>query len=969
MLFGKHSGFFLNFVEILQMNTFTLISTPMLRNFTNPVRLFLLLGILFTALQAQAQLGFSPYNGYEPDTAIAPGETTVGQPIFFEAQGLDAAGLRITAPANFEVSLTGDPADFSDTIYHAVDGDGNTGFSLFYIRFVAPLMPGTYSGYVGVFNLNMVPDSIYVEAEVVSGAVVTSYTWNNNGPGTWSNPNSWIPTRTTANAADILIIDGTGAPIPISINVDGTGTTEVGQLKLINAAQVNMTFSNTGRILSIGADSAGADLLVTSGSSLTLQGTNVGNLAIKSGNTAEIYGLVNFKDSAHKLYGAAASSIVFKSGGHFLANSTYPVTGTFTPNPFGGTASGASPLVPTLSVIFEAGSTYTQRGGASPFGNALNASPVTVFQSGSNYLYQGGSTVLLARTYGNLIMNKAGSAQIAGSGFSVETFTVSAGTVIISGGSPLFKGNITIASGAGLSVNSATTFSLASQTISGAGTLTFGGTGNVTIASTANLTLAKNIEMNKALVVNGTLNAGTSVISGSGTFTVSSTGRIISNHPNGLSGTLTISSINMDNASLEFGAGVTSTGTMPASIKSLTINTPAGIVLSSPTEVTGSLVLNGKITTSATNLLTVRNSTTISGVSASNFIVGPMALSAGGTTSTINFTFPIGTSNDYRPVSLSLNHSNPLFANYTAKIVDNQSYTLPIQTGSEVIEDSIFAHKRYFSIERSGEPNLVSAGISITVADDYGTVNAHQTAHRRRATIVKSDDVTGEWIDLGADGSAEYNSSTGTLSSGLAFNSFSNFAYAVGRYLAVPLPVSIISLDAKPVADKVEVVWATAMEKDNNYFEVERSLDGKNFTSIGQVTSRGNSDYKVNYSFTDANPAKGVAYYRLRQVDFDGTTSFFGPVAARINGTAPVITSVYPNPVTTVANLSLELAPKEEAQVRVISLIGTIVLEKTISSEDGAGTYELPVNTLQPGAYIIEVTTATGRTASRFVKQ
>ena len=112
--------------------------------------------------------------------------------------------------------------------------------------------------------------------------------------------------------------------------------------------------------------------------------------------------------------------------------------------------------------------------------------------------------------------------------------------------------------------------------------------------------------------------------------------------------------------------------------------------------------------------------------------------------------------------------------------------------------------------------------------------------------------------------------------------------------LAVPLPVGLQSLTAECNHGKVLVQWSTAVEVSNDYFTVERSVDGARFEAIGTVDGAGYSDHLVAYSFTDAEPLWQVAYYRLRQTDIDGTTKYSKILSAGCNNQLHV--TVFPNP-------------------------------------------------------------------------
>lgn len=96
------------------------------------------------------------------------------------------------------------------------------------------------------------------------------------------------------------------------------------------------------------------------------------------------------------------------------------------------------------------------------------------------------------------------------------------------------------------------------------------------------------------------------------------------------------------------------------------------------------------------------------------------------------------------------------------------------------------------------------------------------------------------------------------------------------------MPVTLVSFSAEPSENKISLKWSTSWETQNDRFEIERSLDGKVFQSIGTVKAIGESLGGQDYSFMDGNPVAGrINYYRLKQIDFDGRYAFSVIRAAR----------------------------------------------------------------------------------------
>jgi hypothetical protein len=110
------------------------------------------------------------------------------------------------------------------------------------------------------------------------------------------------------------------------------------------------------------------------------------------------------------------------------------------------------------------------------------------------------------------------------------------------------------------------------------------------------------------------------------------------------------------------------------------------------------------------------------------------------------------------------------------------------------------------------------------------------------------------------------------------------------------LPIKLLSFTAEAVADNVELNWVTASEINNNYFNVEYSRDGYSFTSIIKRTGAGNSAENTRYTAVHNTSEDGTLYYRLKQTDFDGTSSYSDIVAVDLSADKGVTFNISPNP-------------------------------------------------------------------------
>jgi len=187
------------------------------------------------------------------------------------------------------------------------------------------------------------------------------------------------------------------------------------------------------------------------------------------------------------------------------------------------------------------------------------------------------------------------------------------------------------------------------------------------------------------------------------------------------------------------------------------------------------------------------------------------------------------------------------------------------------------------------------------------------------------------------------------------------------------LPVELIYLKAdKHDKNVVKVEWATAMEKDNKGFEVQVSQDAKNYRTLSFVpTQNGNTLLRQVYTFYDKESGKkDTRYYRLKQMDMNGDTKYFGPKAVKMDQIEEPTLAAYPNPFTSEVNLEFTAEESGTMLVEVTSALGAKVYEKTLKVEKGfrKETIQLSSN-LANGVYIITTRMGDKTNHIRLMKQ
>jgi hypothetical protein len=171
------------------------------------------------------------------------------------------------------------------------------------------------------------------------------------------------------------------------------------------------------------------------------------------------------------------------------------------------------------------------------------------------------------------------------------------------------------------------------------------------------------------------------------------------------------------------------------------------------------------------------------------------------------------------------------------------------------------------------------------------------------------------------------------------------------------LPVELTTFTASSSGDTVELTWGTASETGNAGFEVERSLDGTSFTTIGFEPGFGTTTEARTYRFTDDSPPFATSlFYRLRQVDVDGTFEFSPVAEVRVTPQAVALLPSAPNPFRQSTRLRYELPETAAVTVQVFDLLG----RKVATLADGnqpAGRHELTLDAagLASGTYFIRL--------------
>ena len=195
------------------------------------------------------------------------------------------------------------------------------------------------------------------------------------------------------------------------------------------------------------------------------------------------------------------------------------------------------------------------------------------------------------------------------------------------------------------------------------------------------------------------------------------------------------------------------------------------------------------------------------------------------------------------------------------------------------------------------------------------------------------------------------------------------------RICGTIIPVEFLSLSASYHNGSVTVVWRTASETNCAGYEVQRSEDQASWHNTGYVPGHGTTLEEYAYDFNDVlSPALASArtlYYRLKQMDNDGSFGYSPVVEVAIDGTAYTLAlhAAYPNPASDRITVRYSLLDVMPARIAVYSTTGQEMAAFTGDEFSGRGEHILSVNTsaLTPGAYLVELVAGDTRLVRQFV--
>ncbi|MDG2153842.1 MAG: T9SS type A sorting domain-containing protein, partial [Crocinitomicaceae bacterium] len=442
-----------------------------------------------------------------------------------------------------------------------------------------------------------------------------------------------------------------------------------------------------------------------------------------------------------------------------------------------------------------------------------------------------------------------------------------------------------------------------------------------------------------------------------GSSNTSITGNITNNGTlQGGSGTVTLSGA----------ADQTISGDNSLNFNNLTINKSSGnVVVSTQTDIRNTLTMTkGNIVNSQPVVIGVNSENPGTLSHASGIITGELRrFFANATGSSF---FPVGTSSNLRDVTINFTQAPGTDEYLTVSYVtgaptlsgSNGPYSgLPLVTGDEQLIQN-YSGEGHWNIDPTGglyeSTEINGAAYEISLHCKGLTI---QPTDVSKVRIIKS---------AGSEnGSLDHASWTGLnlLSHSGGVDDFTITAQATGfsKFGAGSddgnlLPVELISFNGSCNDGLVDLIWQTASEYNSSHFDIENSRDGITWNVIASKAAAGQSTELIEYKFKDVNTHGGDNYYRLKQVDIDGTTKTYDIINVSCEQSTSEYFSIFPNPSNGSFTLSLNNSDViGSAILHIIDSKGSTVYIEELNINKGINLFMIRDETLSPGIYSINI--------------
>lgn len=363
--------------------------------------------------------------------------------------------------------------------------------------------------------------------------------------------------------------------------------------------------------------------------------------------------------------------------------------------------------------------------------------------------------------------------------------------------------------------------------------------------------------------------------------------------------------------------------------KAVTVKSPGRLLLTS-----------GFLTTIGSNDIRIDAGATVVGGSPTAYVNGRLR-KVGNTA----FTFPVGKNGLYSPVVMANKSGQKLTDEFFAEYFPaNPNSFIP---GATVLPPlDLISSMEYWEINSDPENLVVSKNITLPFSTRSGVQNPG-------SLVAAYYDGTGYWQNYGSD-AVTGSSSAGTLTFDTDFYGYFTFGSLDAQNT---LPVRIVSFKADKNAASTLLTWQIAGDKDALKFDVLVSSDNRSYKQLGTINA---IDGKLNYGFSDNNPSKGTAYYRLRITTKDGKVVYSKVVVVFQDSDSKMLVTIAPSVTSSFTNVMITAPKAGWTTISLSGMNGQVLRSKALFLREGDNIEKVDLSGVGVGQYIVTITNDKG---------
>jgi len=290
------------------------------------------------------------------------------------------------------------------------------------------------------------------------------------------------------------------------------------------------------------------------------------------------------------------------------------------------------------------------------------------------------------------------------------------------------------------------------------------------------------------------------------------------------------------------------------------------------------------------------------------------------------------------------------------------NYNSPNQPG----DASIRGVDRFWMIDASGyttNPDLSSLSFTYVngATSEIGTISCSNTISAANLGAQRWNTTNNSWDGIAYPPKGTVSTNTVTLANADVTTSDLTYRWWTLVDKSYPLPVEFINLSAECNHGDVTVKWSTATEQNSNYFTVERSFDGTNFSAIATVTAAGNSSTLKNYSAVDNDAYSGTSFYRISETDFNGSTMYSSTIT--VNGCSGDDVVIYGTGGG--VSININAIADGEYNIELYDVLGQKLISQVSGVAAGNNHIKLSPSAISSAIYIVKVYNSSNAVAKK----